>query len=290
MLQDATRQPNDPPEPFGYIIDQETSVDLLRNEAIAETVVDLIVSGHDHSVTIGVHGDWGAGKSSVLHMIEAAFADGGHAADPGRLCIRFNGWEFQGFEDAKIALIEGVVTQLVARRGLMTKAADQVRNVLDRIDYLKVAKRAGGLAFNLFTGLPSPEQVVSLLSTFRGKIADPSTFLTKETAEAALGEIEGVLKEKAESKSVPEEIREFHEAFGKLVQKAGVDRLVVLVDDLDRCLPKTAIETLEAIRLFVSLPKTAFVVAADEAMIEYSVRDHFPELPDTTGPRDYARN
>jgi hypothetical protein len=35
---------------------------------------------------------------------------------------------------------------------------------------------------------------------------------------------------------------------------------------------------------------TAFVVAADEAMIEYSVRKHFPELPDTTGPRDYARN
>lgn len=36
--------------------------------------------------------------------------------------------------------------------------------------------------------------------------------------------------------------------------------------------------------------RTAFVVAADEAMIEYSVRKHFPELPDTTGPRDYARN
>lgn len=44
-------------EPFGYIIDQETSVDLLRDEAIAKPVVDLIVSGHNHSVTIGVHGD-----------------------------------------------------------------------------------------------------------------------------------------------------------------------------------------------------------------------------------------
>jgi hypothetical protein len=66
--------------------------------------------------------------------------------------------------------------------------------------------------------------------------------------------------------------------------------LIVLVDDLDRCLPDTAIETLEAIRLFVFTSGTAFVVAADEAMIEYSVRKHFPELPDTTGPRDYARN
>jgi hypothetical protein len=55
-------------------------------------------------------------------------------------------------------------------------------------------------------------------------------------------------------------------------------------------LADTAIETLEAIRLFVFTSGTAFVVAADEAMIEYSVRKHFPDLPDTTGPWDYARN
>lgn len=74
------------------------------------------------------------------------------------------------------------------------------------------------------------------------------------------------------------------------MKAAGVDQLVVLIDDLDRCLPDTAIETLEAVRLFVFTAHTAFVVAADEAMIEYSVRKHFPDLPDTTGPQTYARN
>jgi hypothetical protein len=74
------------------------------------------------------------------------------------------------------------------------------------------------------------------------------------------------------------------------LKAAGIKQLIVLVDDLDRCLPDTAIETLEAIRLFVFTSGTAFVVAADEAMIEYAVRKHFPELPETTGPRDYARN
>jgi len=64
----------------------------------------------------------------------------------------------------------------------------------------------------------------------------------------------------------------------------------VLIDDLDRCLPDTAIETLEAVRLFVFTSRTAFVVAADEAMIEYAVRKHFPDLPDTTGPLTYSRN
>lgn len=89
---------------------------------------------------------------------------------------------------------------------------------------------------------------------------------------------------------MPEEVEAFRKAFDQLLKDAGINQLVVLIDDLDRCLPDTAIETLEAIRLFVFTARTAFVVAADEAMIEYAVRKHFPDLPDSTGPRDYARN
>lgn len=66
-----------------------------------------------------------------------------------------------------------------------------------------------------------------------------------------------------------------------------VEQLIVLIDDLDRCLPETAIEMLEAIRLFLFVPGTAFVIGADEGMIEYAVRRHFPDLP-TAVP--YARN
>lgn len=58
-----------------FLNDQETAVDLLYYEAIAKTVVRLIGKTSKAPVTIGVHGDWGAGKSSVLKMTEAAFAD-----------------------------------------------------------------------------------------------------------------------------------------------------------------------------------------------------------------------
>jgi predicted KAP-like P-loop ATPase len=85
-------------------------------------------------------------------------------------------------------------------------------------------------------------------------------------------------------------MHEFRQRFSELLQVARIDRLVVLVDDLDRCLPKTAIATLEAIRLFLFIPKASFVIAADEGMIEYAVRQHFPDLPASTGPTSYARN
>ena len=106
------------------LTDNETKVDLLNNEAIAATITRLLRERPDHAVTVGVHGDWGAGKSSILEMIEQGFAD-----DAKVLCVKFNGWRFQGFEDAKIALIEGIVTELIAQRSLMTNAGDAVRDV-----------------------------------------------------------------------------------------------------------------------------------------------------------------
>ena len=134
------------------LTDNETKVDLLNNEAIATTIIGLLRAKPDHPVTIGVHGDWGAGKSSVLEMIEAGFAD-----QDDVLCLKFNGWRFQGFEDAKIALIEGIVTGLIEKRPALKKAAVAIKDVFRRIDWLKVAKRSGGLALTAVAwGLRSP--------------------------------------------------------------------------------------------------------------------------------------
>jgi len=260
------------------LADSETKVDLLNNEAIAATIIKLLCSRPDQPVTIGVHGDWGAGKSSVLEMIEAGFET--HAEV---LCLKFNGWRFQGFEDAKIALIEGIVTGLIEKRPALTKASQAVKDIFRRIDWLKVAKKTGGLAWTLYTGIPAPDQIDSIL----GGLANLED---KANIESAAKELKELWKPDENKRNVPEEVGEFRKAFDQLLAAAGIRQLVVLIDDLDRCLPEVAIETLEAVRLFVFTSCTAFVVATDEAMIEYAVRKHFPDLPDSTGPRDYARN
>lgn len=269
------------------LTDNETKVDLLNNEAIAATIIKLLQDRPDQPVTVGVHGDWGAGKSSVLEMIED-----GLEREEKVLCLKFNGWRFQGFEDAKIALIEGIVTSLIEKRPALTQASEAIKDIYRRIDWLKVAKKAGGLAFTAFTGVPTLDQINTIVGTLEGFIADPARLATKDNVEAAIVGVKDLLKPKGEcdSNNVPEEINAFRRAFDDLLEKAGIEQLVVLIDDLDRCLPDTAIETLEAVRLFVFTSRTAFVVAADEAMIEYAVRKHFPDLPDTTGPQTYARN
>lgn len=266
------------------LTDNETKIDLLNNEAIATTIIGLLREEPNHPVTIGVHGDWGAGKSSVLEMIEAGFSDKNDV-----LCLKFNGWRFQGFEDAKIALIEGIVEGLLEKRPALKKAEGAIKDVFCSIDWLKVAKRAGGLALTAFAGVPTPGQIGAIVGSLEALLTDPTRLVTKENISTTIDEVKAVMKE-GDARNVPMEVETFRKAFEQLLKDAGIKQLVVLVDDLDRCLPDTAIETLEAIRLFVFTARTAFVVAADEAMIEYSVRKHFPDLPDTTGPRDYARN
>lgn len=267
------------------LTDNETRVDLLNNEAIALSIIAVFSEQPSRPITIGVHGDWGAGKSSILEMVEQAEKE---KADV--LCLKFNGWRFQGFEDAKIALIEGIVEGLIEKRPLLTKASAVVKDIYRRIDWLKVAKHAGGLAVTAFTGIPTPALMQTIPGGIESALADPSKLATRENLQALATNVKAVMKDETESKSVPHEVGEFRNAFDQLLKEAGIKQLIVLIDDLDRCLPDTAIETLEAVRLFLFTEHTAFVVAADEAMIEYAVRKHFPELPDTTGPRDYARN
>ena len=264
--------------------DNETAVDLLYYEAIARTVVRLVREKSDEPLSIGIHGDWGAGKSSVLMMVNEAFKNNERV-----LCVRFNGWLFQGFEDAKAVLIETIVDELLRRRSTCDKVADQARKVLRRVDWMKVARKAGVYGVSLATGIPHPETLKDLGAAARAVLARGEEGATAENLAKLVGGSSDYLRE-VEADSAPEQMHAFREEFEELLRCAEIDRLVVLVDDLDRCLPNIAIETLEAIRLFLFVPRAAFVIGADEGMVEYAVRQHFPDLPVATGPATYARN
>jgi len=266
------------------VADNETAVDLLYYEAIARTVVRLVNEKSDEPLSVGIHGDWGAGKSSVLMMVEETFADHERV-----LCVRFNGWLFQGYEDAKAVLIETIVDELLRRRSYDTKVVDQAKKVLRRVDWMKLARKAGSYGITAFTGIPTPETLSDLRAAASSLVGKGKDDVEASDLEAVVVSAGSYLKE-AEPDTAPEQMHAFREEFAELLNRADIDRLVVLVDDLDRCLPETAIETLEAIRLFLFVPRAAFVIAADEGMIEYAVRQHFPDLPVASGPATYARN
>ena len=256
--------------------DNETKFDLLNNEAIAKTVVNLIKESNTQPISIGIHGDWGAGKSSILEMIEDLFNHTDKDDGKKYCCIRFNGWKHQGFEDSKIALMSAIVSELTAKENLQETAKEILGKLWKNINWMTVAKTAGKTALGIATGTAP----IAVLSSVRDMLK--STVTTQEGIANAIDVIGGYLKESkiTEDTSSNTEFTEFHKNFKELLEKANIKKLVVLIDDLDRCLPDVAINTLEAVRLFMFTGETAFVVAADESMIRYAVKKHFPDVVD----------
>ena len=269
--------------------DNETKLDLLNNRAIAKTIVDIIMDSEE-SVSIGVHGDWGAGKSSILAMIEDEIDVANATAKEAKpkfepACVRFNGWQHQGFEDSKVALMSAIVTQLtelaekhVVKEGI-SKVKETGKKLWKNINWLSVAKKVGTIGFSLATGTAPLTILTSAFESLKGH-ADSKEHIG-ETIEA-IGEYlqsAGI----GEDTSSLKEFNEFRENFKNLLEQAEITKLIVIIDDLDRCLPDVAIDTLEAIRLFMFMKETAFVIGADEAMIRYAVKKHFPDFEKESG-------
>jgi hypothetical protein len=87
------------------------------------------------------------------------------------------------------------------------------------------------------------------------------------------------------------DVSEFRAEFKKLIEDADppIAAVIVFVDDLDRCLPETVVDTFEAIRLFPNTPRTAYVLALNQGVVESAIDSRYPDLERDGGGigRDY---
>lgn len=257
--------------------DSETDRDFLNFRTVADTAAEMIIQAKGQPLSLGVSGSWGVGKSSLIKLIQESLKN--HSEGKNVLFIEFNAWLYQGYDDARAALIDVMAQALTRQAEKKHTAVDKAKELLKRVDWFRLVKLgAGGLA--LAHGIPpvwlAPD-AAALVNAAKG-VTTEDVKTAAEAGEKALEETKGVLKGKPKPDSPPKEIQELREHFQKVIDELGV-RVVVFVDDLDRCLPSTAIATLEAIRLFLFLKNTAFVIAADEKMIRHAVRAHFGGAP-----------
>ena len=202
-------------------------------------------------VTVGVFGDWGSGKSTVMNLAREALDK-----DADVLCVHFNGWLFEGYEDTKAAILGTILDRLSEKEGLGEEVKKAIGALVERVNWFRLVGVVGSVAA-MAQGLP-PE-AVTLAAGFQ---ATPG--------------LKEILKEAPEGEgAIRRTIRDFEKDFQRLLKTTGVRSVVVFIDDLDRCIPTTIMATLEAIRLFVFVPGMAFVIAADERLFRRAVRQHF---------------
>jgi hypothetical protein len=243
-------------QPSGLWSDEPTKDDLLSFDAVAGTVVDAVLDDALDPWAIGVSGAWGSGKTTILRLIEADL-DGRQLPDEQKiLVVPTDPWRYDPSVGAKETLIGEVLTALADEvkesEGTSGQAKKLLAKLRSRVDWSKAIQVAAKASLAL--QLPSVDDLTSLVK----KRGDDST--------------------ESESRG----LAEFHSEFAELMDSKEMGhlvRVVVLVDDLDRCLYPTVVDTLETVRLFLAVPKLAFVIAADEKRVADALRDRFPNGP-----------
>lgn len=267
--------------------DNETDKDFLNFSGLADTVAEVIFQAGGRPVSIGISGSWGIGKSSMLKLTEAALVD--RAGDDAKdfVFVTFNAWLYQGYDDARAALLDVIASALEVEAEERKTGGAKVKELLQRVNWLRAARISSVSAAALFLGLPPPAAaaIISAAEKVRDGVSSKELEGGEDAVVKGLSAAKGLLKDH-EQESPPKEIEALRATFEATLKELGIT-LVVFIDDLDRCLPDTTISTLEAFRLFMFLNHTAFVVAADDNMIKHAVRKHFDGLPNDAAVTNY---
>ena len=267
--------------------DNETIRDLVNFSHVADIAAERIVGAKGEPLSVGISGDWGVGKSSMMKLLRTSL---GKHTDVEFRFVEFNAWLYQNYDDARAALMEAiaaaVVEQAVAKKDTLSETAwKHARSLFGRVKKLRVLGLIGSTAIDIYSGGHLTPFLAAGMGTVTGLLdGEVSGADIKGAQKLATDTYEGGKKligdkkpEEAESDEVDsprKAIQAFRDDLEATLTELGIT-LVVLIDDLDRCLPKTAIATLESMRLFLFLKQTAFVIAADEGMIRQAVRSHF---------------
>lgn len=144
------------------------------------------------------------------------------------------------------------------------------------VDWWQALKGVGGAAAEIATALlPGSGPVAETLKKVWSLVADGKAGEEVSEAVAAVRrEVQTCHREQLHS------LEQFEAAFAEAVRLILGDegRLIVFVDDLDRCLPEKAVEVLEAIKLFLEVPGTVFVIGMDRQVIERGIEARYGRL------------
>lgn len=248
------------------IPEDDCDADSFGLEAKLGSLVDAVLLKETETpFSVMLSGGWGAGKTSAMRWLAARFHKGGDDFPEGQSVqvdtCWFYPWKYQNREDVWRGLVAEVILAAVSTKDV------------DASKVIKAARQFGGFLGRGF---------VRILSSVKVKVGDQKT--TGVAADLDLKEALGGVIEEYGKHITPQEgyFNEFEKVLESWVEgaypKMGGRRLVVFIDDLDRCLPDIALQVLEALKLYLNVPNLVFVVGVDRAVIDRIVNKRYVDL------------
>lgn len=185
-------------------------------------------------LTIGVFGAWGSGKSTLLQMLSARLK-------PRQfLCVDFNPWIYRKEPSMLIPLLHTLHDELDREVGgrKFTESAKKIFDILARLG-------ADAMLKAVTVGAISTEKLDKLEETY---------LKTSGSLTSDIRKLRSILQREADE-----------------LAKAGT-KIVIFIDDLDRCEPEQIIDVLESTKLFLDLENVVVIIAIDKEVIDRGIQ------------------
>lgn len=214
----------------------------LDREKYAE-ILTQIIDNYSDGFVLSVNNKWGEGKTTFIEMWKV------YLGNKGFKNVYFNAWEHDFGQDPMAAILSEIKSLDLGDK---------------EVKFDDIIKKAAKFSLN----------VVPILFKAAGeKYFDTETFSEgiKELSEKAIDAFQSEVDEYAKKKEGLEEFKKALQDYVSTLPKP----LVFIVDELDRCNPKYAVEVLEIIKHFFSVPGIVFVLSIDKEQLGNAIRGYY---------------
>lgn len=230
---------------------QET-IDVLNRENFIDMLYQLVDTMSDlkQGKIFSIDGTWGYGKTYVLEELERRLSPvvNEDTYDDKFYVFHYNCWQYDYYEEPSVAIISAMLEASENGINEVAKASwETAKKILTDVAGEYVKNKIGVNIVDTFQN--------EKIGIDRGKFKFDQMFAFKKT----LDETRKKLEQMSETKTV-----------------------VIVVDELDRCMPEYAIKVLERLHhLFEGIPNTIVIMAIDSKQLENSVKKIFGDAVDT---------
>lgn len=214
---------------------QELKADKFKFDKLAKKLLDDYLLQMQLPNCFGIYGNWGAGKSTLLNFIKKHI-EAEHSEEVA--VVYFEPWKYEHSKNSD--LLFALINKIKVDLGISTQEWEKLEAKLLTI---------GNWALSKLPISVDIKEIDESLQKFEEILLDKHQLWADET-EALRKEFEGIISQ------------------ALLTDSNGNKRtLVVFIDDLDRCLPESAVRLLESIKNFLTVQDTLFVIAIDRRVV-----------------------
>lgn len=242
----------------------DNAVDLLNRQEFIDKVFNIIetISQNKRNVCFAINGEWGSGKTWLLDKLEQKLRLQGQEGTTLNkyFVFHYNCWQYDYYNEPLIAVVAVLLEQIDEEMHLVTD---------DKKKIIKGTIKAIGL---------------SALNCLDNKIAEVTGIDLKEMIDVVVKQSSDTAADIAENHDY-DIYFDFNKILSRLsdaLESLSKDQTIVLVvDELDRCMPEYAIKVLERLHhIFYKVPNIQVVLAVDKLQLEHTVRQIYGENTD----------